>query len=215
MKDTSPDTSKNALAAPLLVGDHPALDFVNSVLAPGGSVMDFLQDGSSLAHWLDASGVLPAPIAQTVAAWPTRQQDRLAEQARGLREELRRFLLGRASGGDATVQVRDADIEFINLWLRNSPLLQTLTGERGSWTLALTRDLSRPDGVTAALAALCADLICNATPADVRKCENPACTLWFNDNKRGPRRRWCSMTICGNRMKVAAHRSRKREAPDA
>jgi predicted RNA-binding Zn ribbon-like protein len=44
----------------------------------------------------------------------------------------------------------------------------------------------------------------------VRRCENPACVLHFYDTSKNHRRRWCSMEICGNRMKVAAHYRRHR-----
>jgi len=47
-------------------------------------------------------------------------------------------------------------------------------------------------------------------PADrpVRECGNPACTLWFLDTTKAQRRRWCTVEICGNRAKAAAHRRR-------
>lgn len=44
----------------------------------------------------------------------------------------------------------------------------------------------------------------------VKACEGPACTLMFADHTRGHARRWCSMSVCGNRAKVAAHRRRKK-----
>lgn len=44
----------------------------------------------------------------------------------------------------------------------------------------------------------------------VRQCEAHDCTLMFHDKTKSHRRRWCSMAVCGNRMKVAAFRSRKK-----
>jgi predicted RNA-binding Zn ribbon-like protein len=44
----------------------------------------------------------------------------------------------------------------------------------------------------------------------VRKCECPDCTLWFHDRTKSHHRRWCSMALCGNRMKVAAFRARQK-----
>jgi predicted RNA-binding Zn ribbon-like protein len=44
----------------------------------------------------------------------------------------------------------------------------------------------------------------------VRKCESPDCTLWFHDRTKSHHRRWCSMALCGNRMKVAAFRARQK-----
>jgi predicted RNA-binding Zn ribbon-like protein len=196
-------------ATPLLLGDHPALDFLNSVLTPGRETFDFLENGASLSAWLQGSGVLDAATARVVGQWSQAQQDHLAVQARTLREELRRFLLGR--GAADAPGLNENDIDFINLYLRNSPLVQSLTIAGEKYEFQLRRDTSNPSGVTAALAALCADLIANQPAEQVRKCENPACTLWFNDNKSGPRRRWCSMAICGNRMKVAAHRARRKD----
>jgi len=42
----------------------------------------------------------------------------------------------------------------------------------------------------------------------VKACEGPVCTLLFADHTRGRARRWCSMALCGNRAKQAAHRHR-------
>ena len=67
-----------------------------------------------------------------------------------------------------------------------------------------------PSDVLAEMAAVCADLLVRHRSEGVRECENPDCSLWFVDGKRGPRRRWCSMAVCGNRMKIAAHRARQR-----
>jgi predicted RNA-binding Zn ribbon-like protein len=46
----------------------------------------------------------------------------------------------------------------------------------------------------------------------VRKCEGSGCTLWFLDVSKGHARRWCSMAVCGNRAKAAAHRVRAKRA---
>jgi predicted RNA-binding Zn ribbon-like protein len=42
----------------------------------------------------------------------------------------------------------------------------------------------------------------------VKACEGTNCTLLFADHTRRRARRWCSMAICGNRAKQAAHRER-------
>jgi CGNR zinc finger len=39
----------------------------------------------------------------------------------------------------------------------------------------------------------------------VKHCENPDCVLWFFDTARNGTRRWCSMAVCGNRMKARRH----------
>jgi predicted RNA-binding Zn ribbon-like protein len=50
----------------------------------------------------------------------------------------------------------------------------------------------------------------------LRRCANhDTCVLMFLDTSRSHTRRWCSMELCGNRSKVAAHdaRSRGRKSP--
>lgn len=42
----------------------------------------------------------------------------------------------------------------------------------------------------------------------VKQCEHPDCVLWFYDRTKAQRRRWCSMAICGNRVKAAQFRKR-------
>jgi predicted RNA-binding Zn ribbon-like protein len=59
-----------------------------------------------------------------------------------------------------------------------------------------------------------AKLIWDEDFAQIKACEGRRCTLLFADHTRGRARRWCSMAICGNRAKVAAHRKRpKRGIP--
>ena len=60
------------------------------------------------------------------------------------------------------------------------------------------------------LADAMGDLVCRADFERVKNCEGSTCTLWFYDVSRNHTRRWCSMAVCGNRAKAAAHRARKR-----
>ena len=55
-----------------------------------------------------------------------------------------------------------------------------------------------------------AKFVCEEDFADVKACEGHACTLMFADHTRRRARRWCSMAVCGNRAKQAAHRDRLR-----
>jgi predicted RNA-binding Zn ribbon-like protein len=53
-----------------------------------------------------------------------------------------------------------------------------------------------------------AQLVCDEDFQKVKACEGHRCTLIFVDRTRGRARRWCSMSVCGNRAKQAAHRAR-------
>lgn len=212
MSTPSSTASNSALpspATPLLIGDHPALDFLNSILSPAGFPIDFLETGSSLAIWMPAAKILPDRVAQSLATFTPEQKEVLAARVRELREYFRALLVKRQQAHEAgAVPLQDNDIGFLNDFLRAAPLVQQLCMEDGAIKLLALRDLSKPVSVIAEIATLCADLLANHPIEQVRKCENPACTMWFNDAKRGPKRRWCSMALCGNRAKVAAHRAR-------
>ncbi|MGH3244471.1 MAG: CGNR zinc finger domain-containing protein [Spirillospora sp.] len=52
------------------------------------------------------------------------------------------------------------------------------------------------------------DLLATAPPDRLRHCDGPECVLWFLDTSRNGRRRWCSMSGCGNRAKANAHYAR-------
>jgi predicted RNA-binding Zn ribbon-like protein len=53
-----------------------------------------------------------------------------------------------------------------------------------------------------------AQLFTTADRDRVRKCDR--CVLLFQDTSKKGTRRWCSMQLCGNRLKVAAYAARKR-----
>ena len=54
-----------------------------------------------------------------------------------------------------------------------------------------------------------ADLLSETEPSRIRKCES--CVVHFFDTSKKGSRRWCSMNICGNKLKVAAYQRRKRD----
>jgi predicted RNA-binding Zn ribbon-like protein len=204
------DTAKNSMDMLLLVGDHPALDLLNSSIPP--SHIDFLSNGSSMRLWIEAAKILPQRVIQAIDQFSPEEKDKLASDLRNLRENFRQLLFKRKTLENSNEGSTDSlDFNHLNSCLERTPINQVLTTENGKYHLIAQRDLSSPDGVLGEIATICADLIANQPSEQVQKCENPACTMWFNDSKRGPKRRWCSMAICGNRAKVAAHRARARK----
>ncbi|MDD7942516.1 CGNR zinc finger domain-containing protein [Actinomycetospora lutea] len=74
-------------------------------------------------------------------------------------------------------------------------------------------DLSADAGALPWLLADAGARLLTGTMTDrLRRCANhDACVLVFLDTSRNRARRWCSMEMCGNRSKVAAHESRARQ----
>lgn len=78
----------------------------------------------------------------------------------------------------------------------------------------MVRTCFEPEGPLApltpiALSAL--DVVRGTDPARLRACAADDCVRWFVDTSKGGRRRWCSMSRCGNRAKVARYRRRHAE----
>jgi predicted RNA-binding Zn ribbon-like protein len=65
-----------------------------------------------------------------------------------------------------------------------------------------------PEDLFAPLLHSIAQLFTAAERNRVRKCDR--CVLLFQDTSKKGTRRWCSMQLCGNRLKVAAYAARKR-----
>jgi predicted RNA-binding Zn ribbon-like protein len=100
-------------------------------------------------------------------------------------------------------------VEPINEILRITEGHDELVSQKGSWSLQFVARESGLDWLLAALARSAAELLVEGPRAPIRRCANPACRLFFYDDSRTHRRRWCSMAVCGNRHKVAAFLRRR------
>src|SRR5262252_5272543 len=80
--------------APFFIGDHLAMDFLNTIAAPWGQRIEWLGNGADLVNWLERAGAIDGRVATRFRAQPDAPHalDAVAEQARSLREWLRRFV---------------------------------------------------------------------------------------------------------------------------
>jgi predicted RNA-binding Zn ribbon-like protein len=95
-------------------------------------------------------------------------------------------------------------VEPINEILRITEGHDELVSREGSWSLHFVARESGLEWLLAAIARSAAELLVEGPRAPIRRCANPSCRLFFYDDSRTHRRRWCSMAVCGNRHKVAA-----------
>jgi predicted RNA-binding Zn ribbon-like protein len=82
-----------------------------------------------------------------------------------------------------------------------------MTDGRVSWALNAT-----PDRRLAVRAVLAWDELAQHRPGRLRPCANGACHLFLIDRTKSNTARWCSMAVCGNRMKARRHYQRARTA---
>jgi predicted RNA-binding Zn ribbon-like protein len=100
-------------------------------------------------------------------------------------------------------------VEPVNEILRITEGHDELVLRKGSWALDFVARESGLDWLLAAIARSAAELLVEGPRARIRRCANPSCRLFFYDDSRTRRRRWCSMSVCGNRHKVAAFLRRR------
>ena len=74
--------------------------------------------------------------------------------------------------------------------------------------LQMMRRWQSPEALLLPIGEILAKFVCEEDFANVKACEGQGCTLMFADHTRRRARRWCSMAVCGNRAKQAAHRDR-------
>ena len=123
---------------------------------------------------------------------------------RELREKLRKEVLAWEAGG----AVHRAVIDELNHLMAQHPMLTRLKASDHASTTELWFDPRRPEDLFAPLAHSAAMLFAVADRNRVRKCGR--CVLHFYDTSKKGTRRWCSMQLCGNRLKVAAYAARRR-----
>jgi predicted RNA-binding Zn ribbon-like protein len=72
-----------------------------------------------------------------------------------------------------------------------------------------------PEQALATVARQAVELLSGPDVPLMKECGNSECTRVYIDRSRGMRRQWCGMESCGNRIKAAAYRARKKTAPAA
>lgn len=194
------------------VGDAPGLDFLNSIATPVDTPIDWIDDGEGYLRWLEQARLVPSDVLADMRARALPGElDKVADQARSLREWFRNFVrqhMGRPLTADAF-----AALEPLNRLLerdeRFSRLTSAPTGPR-PFALDLVRRWRTPEALLLPVGEALAGLVSTEDFTHIKACEGPTCTLLFVDHTRGRARRWCSMAACGNRAKQAAHRDRLR-----
>ncbi|MEU3646929.1 CGNR zinc finger domain-containing protein [Lentzea sp. NPDC034063] len=92
-----------------------------------------------------------------------------------------------------------------------APFVEGVRQRAGFGADGVTWELDLPEGRTAAAQAVLAwDELRRSSPGRVRPCENPDCRLFLIDHSKPNSARWCSMAVCGNRMKARRHYQRTR-----
>jgi len=197
----------------LFIADSLGLDFLNSIATPVDTTVDWLSDGDGLLRWLAQAELVPVDVLDELKARAMPGElDRVADQARALREWFRGFV--RKHMGRPLTPRALRELAPLNGLLERDEMFSRISGRRhgdvGRLELLTTRRWRSPESLLLPIGEALAKFVCEENFVHVKACEGPGCTLLFADHTRRRARRWCSMAICGNRAKQAAHRERLR-----
>jgi len=198
----------------IFVADSLGLDFLNSVATPVDVPVDWMDDGEGLLAWLDQAQLVPRAVLDGVRdrAMPG-ELNKVAAQVRDLREWFRSFV--RQHKGTPLNATVLRELDPLNHLLERDEMYEKLVarqdGEDSRLALESLRRWRSPESLLQPIGEALAILLTKEDFSHIKACEGPACTLLFADHTRGHTRRWCSMEICGNRAKQAAHRNRLKE----
>jgi predicted RNA-binding Zn ribbon-like protein len=192
----------------LFVGNHPCLDFINTDLMVDGKPRDLLATYSDVIAWAVERKLLPRAEADAIEGPLGRQT-----KAAGLLEQTRTFrgvvrdMVERIAAGKPVPQTA---VQAINDALRVRVGYPQLTSRKGTFERRYEVEGGGGPHVLGLLAESAADLLTTCDLSLIKKCQNPACVLFFYDTTKNHARHWCSMSLCGNRSKVSAHYHRHR-----
>jgi predicted RNA-binding Zn ribbon-like protein len=189
----------------LFVGNQLALDLLNTELVNAGQTVELLPDAAALARWFASTGLVKAADARN-ALRDTAASERFRRKLLAFRSLLRQAVLhleaGEAPGAEFLAE--------LNRLLEKHPTRLSVAWRAGQAKVNRIFAAAEPEDLWAVIAAASAALFTEVPASRVRKCET--CVVHFHDVSKKGARRWCSMNLCGNKVKVAAYQSRKRKA---
>ena len=190
----------------LFVANQLVLDFLNTRPVQDGEPVELLPDFSALLRWFQAAELFSAHDVENLQQeWGTSARaQRTVEAVRDLRERLRKEVLSWERGG----AVHQTTMEQLNRLMADHPMRTRLKARGSASSTELWFEPRQPEDLLAPLAHSTATLFANVDRSRVRKCDQ--CVLHFHDTSKKGTRRWCSMQLCGNRLKVAAYAARQR-----
>ena len=200
-------------------GGTLALDLLNTWRFNADQPLDLLQSPEDLVIWLAAAGLPDGAYCAELSSSPPNRRI-LLDEALWLRRDILLIVQSLVAGELPPPYTVDA-LNRILTESGTSFRLDSLTippegdqeeGMEGQLVLNVHEHISSVLGVLQPIALSTARIVTEANPTRIRQCASSNCMYWFLDTSKSGRRRWCSMSRCGNRAKVAKH-YRQRSTP--
>lgn len=190
-----------------LIGGALCLNFVNTLYGHTESIHEYLFDYRDLVLWSRHVGILSqAEAGALLSKWEQApvESESVFFQAIQLRETIYRVFACLAShespGENDLDQLRQAWIES----QVHSKLIRTEDGFAIGW-----ENMKSMNSMLWQITGSAVDLLTSDELGCVKQCGR--CDWLFVDRSRNQKRRWCSMSACGNRVKMARRYERTKQ----
>lgn len=190
-----------------LIGGILCLDFANTLYGHTESIHEYLYDYRDLVLWSGHAGILPSDRVKTFLKEGNLAQaesEVVFHQAIQLRETIYRVFASLAHAGIPD----EVDlVNFQRVWLEHQSharLRRTETGFVLGWD-----GEDALDSMLWPITGSAVELLTSDDLKRIKQCNR--CDWLFLDRSRNNSRRWCSMSACGNRVKMARRYTREKK----
>jgi predicted RNA-binding Zn ribbon-like protein len=167
-------------------------------------MVDAISDEGFLLAVLNSTPVIDGTPVDDFADVPRARQWLASAGGVGTEAELGHVLAARQAL-QAVVRGEQSPAAVLAPVLQGAARIPAISGNQVTWTLRVS-----PERQLAVRAVLTWDTLAQQSPARLRPCANDECQLFLIDRTKGNTARWCSMAVCGNRMKARRHYQRAR-----
>jgi predicted RNA-binding Zn ribbon-like protein len=185
-----------------LIGGALALDFANTASGRGSdSHLEHLRAPEHVVLWAEHAGIVDGPTARRLMDGLAEKDpdfENLLADALALREAIHWVTSALAHG----VQPARADLAVIKDFCARAIAAAELTPNAEGFRWTWPTDPPRPDILLGPVALSAAGLLRESDLSRIKQCAGEHCGWVFFDLTKNKSRRWCEMSVCGNRAKA-------------
>jgi len=193
-----------------LIGGALCLDFVNTVSTRlEQERREYLHTYQDLVAWSQHARLLTEEMADGLLHSAGRHPASAAavlERAIALRETLYRVFSAIAQ--DRAPQ--EGDLAAVNAALHETLSRLKIQPSAGGFEWSWIVDGNDLDRMLWPITRSAAELLTSEEPGRIRQCARDGCDWLFVDTSKNRSRRWCTMDVCGSRVKARRYYRRKR-----
>lgn len=189
-----------------LSGGNLSLDFVNTLDERAGDPEELLTSFSRLLQWSRQSSAITEENYESLVAAEERNPRR-SEEALRKALELRETLFRSIDAIIRNGELPPSNLKALEKWKRAADLKKSFRFERNR--LEFNYEDSDPTSTFWPVVDSAFDLFSSERACSrLKLCAGETCDWAFLDQSRQGNRRWCDMSVCGNRAKAKRFRGR-------